>query len=140
MDFDSQHLLERIVSLILSRWEADAVYLYGSRAKGKAHRDSDWDIAVLFRDFLTSPVERCLRPQQAEEFLQRELRMYDLISVVDLEDVPPPLQISIITGKRIYDRGVPHVRRTEQSVISKIEKDYEYRQRPDLRTRIRKTH
>jgi uncharacterized protein len=133
MDFESQQILERIVSLIISRWETDAVYLYGSRAKGTARPDSDWDIAVLFRDFLTSPVERCLRPQQVEEILQRELHKYDRISVVDLEDVPPPLQISIITGKRIYDRGVPHVRRIEQSVISKIEKDYEYRPRSDLR-------
>lgn len=134
MDSNSQQIIEHIVRLIISRWETDAVYLYGSRAKGKARPDSDWDIAVLFRDFLTSPVERCLRPQEVEEVLQRELRMYDLISVVDLEDVPPPLQINIITGKRIYDRGVPHVRRIEQSVISKIEKDYEYRPRPRLRT------
>lgn len=119
MDFESQKILERIVSLIISRWETDAIYLYGSRAKGKERPDSDWDIAVLFRDFLTSPVERCLRPQQVEEVLQRELRKYDRISVVDLEDVPPPLQISIITGKRIYDRGVPHVRRLSSPLFPK---------------------
>jgi hypothetical protein len=61
-----------------------------------------------------------------EEVLQRELSMYDQVSVVDLEIVPPALQMNIIMGQRVYDRLVPHVRRVEYSIISKIEKDYVY--------------
>jgi hypothetical protein len=52
--------------------------------------------------------------------------MYDQVSVVDLEIVPPALQMNIIMGQRVYDRLVPHVRRVEYSIISKIEKDYVY--------------
>ena len=52
--------------------------------------------------------------------------MYDQISVVDLEIAPPALQMNIIMGQRVYDRLVPHVRRVEYSIISKIEKDYAF--------------
>jgi len=121
-----QKFLESIIHLISSGFEVDAIYLYGSRARGTARPDSDWDLAVLFSTFEPDLLERVLRPQQVEALLERKLRMYDRLSVVDLEIVPPPLQMNIIRGKRIFDRGVPHVRRVEYSVISRIEKDYEH--------------
>ncbi len=112
------------MDILRERFAVDAVYLYGSRARGTALSESDWDLAVLFTHWLQNPVERFMRPQQAEEVLQRELKLYGKVSVVDLEIAPPALQWSIINGLRIYDRNVPHVRRIEQSVVSKIEKDY----------------
>jgi predicted nucleotidyltransferase len=121
-----QKFLESIIHLITSRFEVDAVYLYGSRARGTARPDSDWDLAVLFSTYERDLLERVLRPQHVEALLERSLRMYGQLSVVDLEIVPPPLQMNIIRGKRIFDRGVPHVRRVEYSVISRIEKDYEH--------------
>lgn len=118
--------LASIVQLICANFAVDAIYLYGSRAKGKEHCDSDWDLAVLFTSFEHDPLQRMLRPQQIEEVLERELHMYNQISVVDLESVPPALQMNIILGQRIYDRLVPHVRKVEYSILSKIEKDYIY--------------
>jgi predicted nucleotidyltransferase len=117
-------LLDDMVNIIRTHFSVDAIYLYGSRAKNQEHAGSDWDLAVLFSDFEPDLLERLSRPQQVEAFLERELRMYTKISVVDLELVPPPLQMNIIKGKRLYDRHVPHVRRVEMSIISKIEKDY----------------
>jgi uncharacterized protein len=117
-------LLSCMVRIITARFAVDAVYLYGSRAKGTALEESDWDIAVLFSDYLTSPLDRALRPQKVEEILQRELGLYDRLSVVDLEIVPLPLQWAVINGLKIYDRNVPHVRRVEHSIVSKLEKDY----------------
>ncbi len=117
-------ILETIVTIIRAHFEVDAIYLYGSRSRNQEHATSDWDLAVLFSTFETDLIERVSRPQRVEEILERKLHMYNEISVVDLEIVPPPLQMNIIRGKRIYDRIVPHVRRVEYSIISKIEKDY----------------
>lgn len=115
-----------ICRIIHAYAEVDAIYLYGSRAKQTARADSDWDIAVIFSDFETDPLQRALRPQQLEALLERELKLYNRISVVDLETAPMHLQYSILmSAVKWYDRFVPHVRRVEQGVLSKWEKDYE---------------
>ncbi|MBI4357228.1 MAG: nucleotidyltransferase domain-containing protein [Gammaproteobacteria bacterium] len=118
-------LKKKMNKCIRNHWQIDAIYLYGSRGAGRARRDSDWDLAILFTDYLGDPVDRALRPQNVEALLQRETKLYDLVSVVDLENVPPPLQWNIICGQKWFDRGVPHVRRVENSICSKIEIDYE---------------
>jgi predicted nucleotidyltransferase len=118
--------LNKMINIIREKFEVDAIYLYGSRAKQKALPDSDWDFAVLFSRFEKDLLRRVLRPQQIEEILESDLKMYNRVSVVDLEIVPPALQMNIIMGKRLFDRMVPHVRRVEYSIISKIEKDYDY--------------
>ena len=115
-----------VVQLIQAHAQVDAIYLYGSRAKQTAHKNSDWDIAVLFTDYETDLNERVLRPQLLEAELERELKLYNQISVVDLETAPMYLQYSIITSAvKWFDANVPHVRRVEQSILSKWEKDYE---------------
>jgi predicted nucleotidyltransferase len=118
-------MLKEIVQTICEHYQVDAIYLYGSRAKGTALENSDWDIAILFSDFIKDILEQINRPQYLEAILQRELNLYDKISIVDLELVPPPLQYNIIHGKKLFDRGVLHVRKVEQSIYSKIEKDYD---------------
>ncbi len=115
-----------IIQIIQEYAEIDAIYLYGSRAKQTHRENSDWDIAVLFSDYEKDVLERVSRPQFLEATLERELKAYNQISVVDLEDVSIYLQFSIImTGKKLFDRYVPHVKRVENSIISKWEKDYE---------------
>ena len=119
-------IIEAITRIIHAHARVDAVYLYGSRAKQTAHEHSDWDIAVLFSDYETNANARLLRPQLLEAALERELKLYNQISVVDLESVPVYLQHTIlVSGIKSFDRNVPHVRRIEQSILSKWEKDYE---------------
>jgi uncharacterized protein len=118
-------ILEQTIQLTCQNFQVDAIYLYGSRAKGTALENSDWDIAILFSDFIDDILEQINRPQYLETILQRELKLYNRISIVDLELVPPPLQYNIIRGKKLFDRGVLHVRKVEQSIYSKIEKDYD---------------
>jgi hypothetical protein len=81
-------------------------------------------------------LERLLRPQMLEATLERELKLYNQISVVDLETAPMYLQYSILmSAVKWFDRNVPHVKRVEQSIFSKWEKDYE---RYCLRTSVNK--
>ncbi len=118
-------ILEKIIKLVCQHSQVDAIYLYGSRSKGTALEESDWDIGILFSDFIQDILEQINRPQYLEAILQRKLNLYDKISIVDVELVPPPLQYNIIQGKKIFDRGVLHVRKIEHSIFSKIEKDYD---------------
>jgi predicted nucleotidyltransferase len=74
---DSAVLRGRIRSLIeteLGR-QLDAAYLYGSRARGDARPDSDWDVLVMLRDDADWPKARAkmrrLTGQLAEESSER---------------------------------------------------------------------
>lgn len=74
---DSEVLRGRIRSLIeteLGR-ELDAAYLYGSRARGDARPDSDWDVLVMLHDDADWPKARAkmrrLTGQLAEEVNER---------------------------------------------------------------------
>lgn len=119
-------LREAILRTIHSHAEVDAVYLYGSRANQTAHENSDWDIAVLFSEYESDALTRALRPQALQAQLERELKLYDKISVVDLEAAPIYLQYSILmSAVKWFDRNVPHVRKVEQGILSTWEKDYE---------------
>jgi len=119
-------MAENITHVIHAHARVDAIYLYGSRAKQTAHEHSDWDIAVLFSDYETDLSARFLRPQMLEAAIERELKLYNQISVIDLETAPVYLQYSILmSAVKWFDRNVPHVKRVEQSILSKWEKDYE---------------
>lgn len=115
---------EAVTRHILRLASVDTIYLYGSRAKGCARDDSDWDIAVLFSDYEPDLLERAVRPQLLESKLET-LCPAQTVSVVDLQGVPVPLQWNIIQGIKLYDCGVPSVRRLENAIISAWEKDYE---------------
>ncbi len=126
MSNESNSMAENITRVIHDHAQVDAIYLYGSRAKQTAHENSDWDIAVLFSDYETDLSARLLRPQLLEAAIERELKLYNQVSVIDLEAAPVYLQYSILmSAVKWFDRNVPHVKRVEQSILSKWEKDYE---------------
>lgn len=118
-------VMQQITQLICHYAAVDAIYLYGSRAKNTHHDNSDWDIAVIFTEFETDTLERLVRPQLLEAAIERELKLYNKLSIVDLEIAPLYLQYSIVTtGIKYFDRNVPHVKRIENSIFSKWEQDY----------------
>jgi predicted nucleotidyltransferase len=122
-----QVFLAKVCHYIKAHEQIDALYLYGSRAKGTANKKSDWDIAILFKKYIKNPLERHLRPQLLQQDLEQALQTQVPFSIVDLEIVDPRLQWAIINGIRFYDSGDMHVRRIENSICSKIEKDYDYK-------------
>ena len=71
MCFRTGCLFEKVVQSILAFASIDSIYLYGSRAKGMAREESDWDIAVLFSTFEPDRLERVVRPQMLEAQLER---------------------------------------------------------------------
>ena len=80
-----------------------SVYLFGSHAEHRAHRESDVDVGVL--------LDRAALPSEAARFDERvrlsarlgaELRV-SIVDVVVLNDVPPGLASRIVTkGVAVY--------------------------------------
>ncbi|MCP8900303.1 nucleotidyltransferase domain-containing protein [Gilvimarinus xylanilyticus] len=75
-----------------------ALWLYGSRARGDFHPDSDYDLAVGFNDWLEAPLERRLRPELMAQQWRDSLGISESeLSVVDISLVPIPLGLAILT-------------------------------------------
>ncbi len=55
----SLNIAQRIKSIVKQFDPGAKVYLYGSRMKGDAHSESDWDVLILLSyDFFTPEMER----------------------------------------------------------------------------------
>lgn len=55
----TSNIAGRIKSIVKNYDPYAKVYLYGSRAKGKIHPESDWDVLILLSsDFVTPEIER----------------------------------------------------------------------------------
>ena len=103
------------------------VWLYGSRAKGNAHRNSDYDLAVAFKSFIKNdPLEKRLRPECLALDWQQALGLHDFqLSIVDINQAPIPLAFEIIQADNVLfcrdeDRLWQEIRR----IHSRMEIDY----------------
>lgn len=79
-----------------------AVYLFGSHSRGRAHRESDVDVAVLLRhEARSSRRERFALRLRLAAAIAGALRRND-IDVVVVNDAPPELARAIVTqGRRV---------------------------------------
>jgi uncharacterized protein len=58
---NSVNILKAIKKLVEERDSSAKIYLYGSRAKGNAKKDSDWDLLILLnKDQITSEIENSI--------------------------------------------------------------------------------
>lgn len=80
----------------------DAVYLFGSHAAGRSHRESDVDIGVLLdREVYPTPAARFDVRVRFAATLVHEL-VPSQPDVIVLNDAPPTLAASIVTrGRRL---------------------------------------
>jgi predicted nucleotidyltransferase len=80
-----------------------SAYLFGSHAAGRAHRDSDVDVAVLLAwDVYPDARQRFEERVRLSSALAVDLRT-DRIDVVVLNDAPPGLGRRIVTeGRRVF--------------------------------------
>jgi predicted nucleotidyltransferase len=88
------------------------VYLFGSQAAGRAHRESDVDVAVLLRwDVYPTPQERFEARLRLIADLSAALGRND-VDLVVLNDAPPLLGRHVVTtGRRLLcaDPEADHV-------------------------------
>lgn len=80
-----------------------SAYLFGSHAEGRAHRDSDVDVAVLLDRAVYPTTESRFEVRvRLSAFLGYELGT-DAVDVVVLNDAPPHLGRRVMTtGRRVF--------------------------------------
>ena len=55
----SINILKEITRLVIEKDSSAKIYLYGSRAKGNSHKNSDWDVLILLnKDKITFEIEK----------------------------------------------------------------------------------
>lgn len=123
----SEKLLINLKHLATQNPDIAAIWLYGSRAKGLAREDSDYDLAVAFHNFSLDALDRYTRPHTLALDWASELELPERqLSVVDINLVPIYLAYQIVdTGQLIYSDG--SVRAWQE--LSRINSLFEYQQR-----------
>ena len=106
--------LERRLTAALEQFRGEGLvsaYLFGSHAEGRAHRESDLDVAVLLdRRALPGSRERFEAGLRLSSRLQDALATRD-IDLVVLNDAPPGLGRHVVSrGRRLlaFDREADH--------------------------------
>lgn len=104
------------------------LWLYGSRAKGNARDNSDYDLAVLYKDKSEDPLTRRTRPECLALDWAHILNISSgKLSVLDLEISPIPLAMGVLTtGRQLLSRKSSKALFVTQRIMSKWELDYQY--------------
>ena len=94
-------IIDQVVQFTQQDEQISVLWLYGSRAKGSAHDQSDYDFAVAFSTFIKAPYESRLRPELLALNWQEACQLPDnKLSVVDINKAPIALAWEILsTGK-----------------------------------------
>src|SRR5215210_321585 len=71
VDEDEEVLLTEVVRRLVDNLHPERIYLFGSRARGDGHQDSDYDLMVL----VGYEVERPYRLEQQAHRALREIRL-----------------------------------------------------------------
>jgi uncharacterized protein len=95
--------LNAIAELARQNPDIVIVWLYGSRATGRDHQASDYDLAVAFERFIKDdPVEKRLRPECLALDWQQALALHDFqLSVIDINQAPILLAWEIIQADTV---------------------------------------
>jgi len=104
--------------------EISGLWLYGSRARGDQHLASDYDLAVSYYTCRVDRLGGRLRPALLA-MAWRDVSGGE-VSIVDIDNVPPPLAVSIIDeGLLLLDKTPKETAWLYQKIWSKWD-DWQY--------------
>ena len=121
-------IIKTITRLAAADNNIAVAWLHGSRAKGCARPNSDFDLAVAFNAFPSDPQEERLQPELLSQDWADALGLADeYISVVDINHIPIQLAMSIIEfGQPIQVNNETRLIREENRITSMWELDHQY--------------
>ena len=125
MNLDQQTALKAIKTLASNDLDVEVLWLYGSRARQTAQKDSDYDLAVAFKNYVNDPVERRLRPELLAIQWQNKLGIK--ISIIDISQASLPMAYTVVQDNElVYCNNHYRLMVEEQRIMSKWEIDYSY--------------
>ena len=118
-------VIEQIKALAGNDSAIDVCWLYGSRARGQAEEKSDYDLAVLFQQAVSDPIDRRLRPEMLA--IQWSQQLNQKISIVDINLAPLPLAHTVMRDNTtLFCRNAFKSLDLERRIMSKWEIDHLY--------------
>lgn len=116
-------IIDQIMNKVLMAEDIEVMWLYGSQAKGTAHEQSDIDLAIAFKNFNLSDIDRKLRPQELSLILSEQLNLADgKLSIVDINNIPVYLAFNIVEyGQVIYVKNKTREFKEVQRIYSQYE-------------------
>ena len=123
-----QITLQKIIELAENEPSIDALWLYGSHAKGNASEHSDIDLAVIFSDHIENILDRRLRPELLALEWQNQLQLPENgLSILDMEHAAIPIAMGVLqTGKLLINKNPTHEFTCSRRIMSMWELDYQY--------------
>ncbi|MBT6701313.1 MAG: nucleotidyltransferase domain-containing protein [Gammaproteobacteria bacterium] len=122
---DQELIIISIKKLASLNPDIEVVWLYGSRARSLATKDSDFDLAVAFKTYIENPLERRLRPELLALSWQKELDQP--LSVIDINQASLSMAYTVVEDNfNIYCANNYRRMVEEQRIMSKWELDYLY--------------
>lgn len=124
-------MLQKIIKLAQKNDDIAILWLYGSRADGTFHKNSDYDLAIAFNTFLNNPIENALRPEMLALEWQSGLQLEEkMLSIVDINRIPIALAFEIIQYDNVvFCRDEVRLWREENRIYSRMELDITYNMR-----------
>jgi len=117
--------IKNIITLAKNNADVEILWLYGSRARNKANRHSDYDLAIAFKVYIKEPIERRLRPELLALEWARALGME--LSIVDINQVPLSLAYTVVQDNSLlFSKNDYRKMIEEQRIMSKWEIDHCY--------------
>jgi predicted nucleotidyltransferase len=119
----SDKILDHIIKQAKLDDDISIIWLYGSRAKGTARQDSDFDIAIAFNNFTLGQFDKAIRPQEYALQWNSELNLPEkTISVVDINTIPSYLAINVVEyGKALLNKDISREMKETQRIYSQFE-------------------
>lgn len=121
-------IIEALIKLASENTDIDVLWIYGSRAKGNSHANSDYDLALAFKNFLCNDWDAQLRPQTLAIDWALILNIpTEQLSIVDINLVPIPLAFEIIhDGKVLLSQNNMRLIQEESRIARQYELDILY--------------
>ena len=115
--------IEKIKKLAALTPDVEVLWLYGSRARVKAHKNSDYDLAIAFKNYIEDPIERRLRPELLALVWQKQLSI--ALSIIDINQATLPMAYTIVQDNVTLFCANDYRRMVEeQRIMSKWELDH----------------